>query len=84
MHVTPVTPVGIGMRELQAETGWPVEWQPRETVAAWALRLFGHVPRRDETMVTGEYRVTILEANAERPRRVRIERVRTEGTSLVA
>ncbi len=72
------------MRELQAETGWPVEWQPRETVATWAIRLFGHVPKRDETMVTGDYRLTILEANAERPRRVRVERISSEGKSLVA
>lgn len=62
------------MRELQAETGWPLEWQPRETVATWAHRLFGRVPKRDETMVTGEYRLTVIEANAERVRRVRIER----------
>jgi CBS domain containing-hemolysin-like protein len=62
------------MRELQAETGWPLEWQPRETVATWALRLFGHVPKRDETFVTGEYRLTVIEANTERARRVRIER----------
>jgi CBS domain containing-hemolysin-like protein len=25
------------MRELQAETGWPLEWQPRETVATPGL-----------------------------------------------
>jgi CBS domain containing-hemolysin-like protein len=24
------------MRELQAETGWAFEWQPRETVGTWA------------------------------------------------
>ncbi len=70
------------MRELQAETGWPVELQPRETVAAWAIRLFGHVPKRDETLVTGEYQLTIIEANAERPRRVRIERLVTEESNL--
>jgi CBS domain containing-hemolysin-like protein len=62
------------MRELQAETGWPLEWQPRETVATWSLRLFGRVPKRDETFVSGEYQLTVLEANAERPRRVKIER----------
>ncbi len=67
------------MRELQAETGWPVEWQTRETVAAWTMRLFGHVPKRDETIVTGEYRLTVIEANAERARRVRIERILSEG-----
>jgi len=69
------------MRELQAETGWPLEWLPRETVATWSHRHFGHVPRRDETILTGEYRLTVIEANAERVRRVRIERsTETEGT----
>ena len=62
------------MRELQAETGWPLEWTPRETVATWSLRHFGHVPKRDEQLTVGEYRLIILEANAERPRRVKIER----------
>ena len=69
------------MRELQAETGWPVEWQQRDTVATWALRLFGHVPKRDETLTAGEYQLTIIEANAERPRRVRIERLITEESN---
>jgi CBS domain containing-hemolysin-like protein len=72
------------MRELQAETGWPLEWQPRETVSTWALRLFGHVPKRDESTVTGDYKLTVFEANAERPRRVRVERVAGESASPVS
>jgi CBS domain containing-hemolysin-like protein len=72
------------MRELQAETGWTVEWQARETVATWTLRQFGRVPKRDDTMTVGEYRITVLEANAERARRVRIERSVSEGKDLVA
>jgi CBS domain containing-hemolysin-like protein len=70
------------MRELQAETGWPLEWQPRETVAGWCQRVFGRVPKRDESIVTGEYRLTILEANAERARRVRIERSSASGAAV--
>ena len=62
------------MRELQAETGWPLEWQPRETVATWCQQLLGRVPKRDDAVDAGEYRLTILEANAERARRVKIER----------
>ncbi|MSU46362.1 MAG: HlyC/CorC family transporter [Lacunisphaera sp.] len=69
------------MRELQAETGWPVEWQPRETVAMWVLRLFGRVPKRDDHLTVGEYRLHILEANAERARRVKIERFCFGGTN---
>ncbi|HVZ63990.1 MAG TPA: hemolysin family protein [Lacunisphaera sp.] len=69
------------MRELQAETGWPLEWQPRETVATWSMRLFGRLPKRGDTLEAGEYRLNILEANAERPRRVKIERVLTIGST---
>jgi CBS domain containing-hemolysin-like protein len=69
------------MRELQAETGWPLEWQPRETVATWSQRVFGHVPKRDDTLVIGEYRLTILEANADRVRRVKVERAGTGNTT---
>jgi hypothetical protein len=35
-------------------------------------------------MTVGEYRITVLEANAERARRVRIERSVSEGKDLVA
>lgn len=70
----------LTMRELQAETGWPLEWTPRETVAAWSHRHFGRVPKRDEKVVVGEYRVTVVEANAERCRRVKIERATGDTT----
>ncbi len=64
----------LTMRELQAETGWPIEWQPRDTVATWSHRHFGRVPKRDDKLTVGEYRVSVLEANAERCRRVKVER----------
>ncbi|MDI1320915.1 MAG: hemolysin family protein [bacterium] len=64
----------LTMRELQAETGWPLEWTPRETVATWTVRHFGRLPKRGDTTTVGEYRLNVTEANAERPRRVRIER----------
>ena len=70
----------LTMRELQAETGWPLEWIPRETVAAWSHRHFGRVPKRDEKMAVGEYRLAILEANADRARRVKIERSTSDTT----
>ncbi|HLP26459.1 MAG TPA: hemolysin family protein [Acidobacteriota bacterium] len=72
------------VRELQAETGWPLEWQPRDTVATWTIRHFGRVPKRDDTITVGEYRLTVLEANLERPRRVRVERVSSDGESETA
>lgn len=78
----------LTMRELQAETGWPLEWQSRDTVAQWTTRLFGRVPKRDDTITAGEYRLTVIEANAERPRRVRIDRgsgdSNVDPSSLVA
>jgi CBS domain containing-hemolysin-like protein len=66
------------MRELQAETGWIFEWQPRETVAAWVERHRGHPLKRAESFTIGEYRVTADEVGSERLRRVRVERLATE------
>ena len=74
----------LTMRELQAETGWPLEWQTRETVASWTARHMGRVPRRGEATTLADYRLTVVEATTERARRVRIERVTSEGHSLVA
>jgi CBS domain containing-hemolysin-like protein len=68
----------FSMRELQAETGWAFEWQPRETVAAWAERLRGNALRRGETFIVGDYRLTALEVTAERVRRIRVERLPAE------
>jgi CBS domain containing-hemolysin-like protein len=62
------------LREIQAETGWPLEWQPRETVGAWVVRHLGHVPQRDERVTVGEVRAIVLDGGVERPRRVRLER----------
>jgi CBS domain containing-hemolysin-like protein len=62
------------MRELQAETGWAFEWQPRETVAAWAERNRGQPLRRGELFTIGDYRVTAVDVSAERARRIRVER----------
>lgn len=66
------------MRELQAETGWAFEWQPRETVAAWAERQRGQALKRGESFLVGEYKVSCLEVSAERLRRVRVERMPAE------
>lgn len=62
------------MRELQAETGWNLEWQPRENVCEWAERHRGRPLKRGETFDVGEYRITAIDVSAERLRRVRIER----------
>jgi CBS domain containing-hemolysin-like protein len=64
----------FSMRELQAETGWAFEWQPRETVAAWAERHRRQPLKRGETFTVGDYRITATDVSAERPRRIRVER----------
>ncbi|MEO5957830.1 MAG: transporter associated domain-containing protein, partial [Opitutaceae bacterium] len=66
------------MRELQAETGWQFEWLPRETVAAWAERHRGEPLKRGESLVLGDYRITAVDVAADRPRRIRIERMPAE------
>ncbi len=71
----------LTLRELQAETGWPLEWQPRETVGQWTQRIAGALPKRGDQFTTGEYRLAVLEANAERVRRVRVTRQAPEGTT---
>jgi CBS domain containing-hemolysin-like protein len=63
------------MRELQAETGWAFEWQPRETVVSWAERHRGMPLKRGEPFTIGDVRVTATDVSAERVRRVRIERL---------
>jgi CBS domain containing-hemolysin-like protein len=69
----------LTLRELQAETGWPLEWQPRETIAAWFTRNLGRVPRRDENILIGDYRLTALDVTADRVRRIRVDRVESEN-----
>ncbi|HEY9248162.1 MAG TPA: hemolysin family protein [Rariglobus sp.] len=64
----------LTMRELQAETGWTFEWQPRETVALWTQRHFGRLPKRGETITVGDYNVTVTDVHAERVRRVKVQR----------
>ena len=70
----------FSMRELQAETGWAFEWQPRETVATWAERHRGQPLRRGESFRAGDCTVTILEVTAERPRRLKLERLPASTT----
>jgi CBS domain containing-hemolysin-like protein len=70
----------LTLRELQAETGWPLEWTPRDTVANWTVRHFGRLPKRGDGITVGEYRLDVIEANAERVRRVRVTRLGPGGT----
>lgn len=65
----------LTMRELQAETGWTFEWNPKETVALWTQRHFGGLPRRGDTITVGDYTITVVDVHAERVRRVKVQRV---------
>jgi CBS domain containing-hemolysin-like protein len=69
----------FSMRELQAETGWAFEWEPRETVAAWAERIWGQTLKKGDSFVVGDYKVTATEVAAERPRRIKVERLPAES-----
>lgn len=64
----------LTMRELQAETGWTFEWNPKETVALWTQRHFGGLPRRGENVTVGDYVITVVDVHAERVRRVKVQR----------
>jgi CBS domain containing-hemolysin-like protein len=63
------------MRELQAETGWAFEWQPRESVAGWVERHRGQALKRGDSFTIGDYKITLVDVSAERVRRVRLERL---------
>jgi len=71
----------LTLRELQAETGWPLDWQARDTVTTWIQKLAGGPAKRGVEFITGEYRLAVLEANADRVRRVRVTRVRPSDTT---
>jgi CBS domain containing-hemolysin-like protein len=65
----------IPMRELRAETGWPIEYVPKETVTSWVVRHNGSAPAKGETLRIAEFRVTAPDVHAQGMRRVRITRL---------
>ena len=73
-----VVDASLPIRELRAETGWNFEFQPRETVEAWAKRLAGGLLQRDESVRVGEFEITALQTHASGLRRVRITRLTTD------
>jgi len=65
----------LAMRELQAETGWDFDFQPKESVEKWVIRLATRVPTRGEEISSEEFRVQILQSHTGGLRRVRITRL---------
>jgi len=64
----------LPMREVRAETGWDVDFQPRETVEKWVIRLAGRIPERYEEIGFGEFRIQVLQVHTGGIRRARITR----------
>jgi len=69
-----VVSAGLTMRELQAETGWPFEWLPRENIGEWIIRQLGRLPARGERFTVLDYEFVIVDGSNERLRRVRLTR----------
>jgi CBS domain containing-hemolysin-like protein len=65
----------LAMREVQAETGWDFDFQPRESVEKWVIRIADRIPTRGEDVSTEEFRVQIVQSHAGGLRRVRITRL---------
>jgi CBS domain containing-hemolysin-like protein len=73
-----VVDAGMSMREVRAETGWDLEFLPKECVEQWTIRQTGRVLRRGESFLSGEFEVTALLTHATGLRRVSIVRLSPE------
>ena len=71
------------MRELRAETGWDLEFLPKESVEQWTIRQTGRLLRRGETFLHGEFEVTALQTHATGLRRVSIVRLTQEQVEVL-
>jgi len=71
------------MRELRAETGWDIEFLPKETVEQWTIRQTGKLLRRGESFILGELEITALQTHATGLRRVSITRLTPEQIELL-
>jgi CBS domain containing-hemolysin-like protein len=66
----------LPLRDLAAETGWPLPTQTTETVEKWALRQWGHAPATGALLdVEGGFQLIATEVGPRRIRRLRISRV---------
>lgn len=67
----------LSMHELEAETGWVLEWEGNstQTVAEWIKFEHGHrLPRRGEKFMIGDYEILPLETPAGSLKRVALKR----------
>jgi CBS domain containing-hemolysin-like protein len=65
----------LPLRDLAAETGWPLSTSTTETVEKWALRLWGRVPATGAQLeIEGGFQLTASEVGPRRIRRLRVVR----------
>jgi CBS domain containing-hemolysin-like protein len=66
----------LPLRDLAAETGWPLPTQTTETVEKWALKQWGRVPPMGAQLeIEGRFQLTATEVGPRRIRRLRVARV---------
>jgi CBS domain containing-hemolysin-like protein len=64
----------LPLRDLAAETGWPITTQTTDTVEKWALRHWGHVPHLEDQLQIEGFQLVATEVSVRRIRRLRIIR----------
>ncbi|MDR1191836.1 MAG: hemolysin family protein, partial [Verrucomicrobiales bacterium] len=79
-----IVDAAMQMRELRAETGWDLEFLPKETVEQWTIRQTGRLLRRGESFVSGEFEITAAQTHATGLRRVSIARLTPEQLETLA
>ena len=70
---------GVNLRDLETQMQWSL---PRdggvETLAGFLLMRLGHIPREGESIVFENRRLTVVEMDARRIARIRVEPVEEE------
>lgn len=66
----------LPLRDLAAETGWPLPTNSNQTVEAWAFACWGRIPIKGEQLLIPEnLRITAEQVTARRIYRVRVEKL---------
>ena len=71
---------GVNLRDLETQMQWKL---PRdggvETLAGFVLYRLGHIPQPGESVVFEDRRLTVVEMDARRIAKIRVEPVETES-----